>query len=138
MSEHAEQSYKIAANEIEASQNHDVLMVSFASLGEEDEPHYLVLQRDLGNEATSSPPPPVYIELNEQSASWYGGIEAVVLSPTRLQIQIADQTAEALALGPEHGNQIDVTYTLEADEYEGICDAMRRLFEDHPGYKEAT
>lgn len=138
MSEYEPHSYEIEADDVEAHRNHDVLILSFASMSEEEEPNYLVLQRDLGSGPAPSPSQPVYVELNDQSTSSYGGIDAVVVSPNRLRVRLDTETAEALRLEPEYGNQIDVSFALSAEEFDAIRDALRVIFSDHIDYTEST
>jgi hypothetical protein len=124
------QGYFLLADSVETSINNDVLMVCFANMEDEDEPSYLVLQRYITGDASASKQA-VYIELNEQSSSCYGGIEHVVLEANRLHLHLNSATSNKLGLEDIHGNQIDIQFTIEEEMFVEIQDALQKLFADH-------
>ena len=115
----------INGQHLTVQENDGIMTIAFAN--NTDQPTvYLLLQRTLlpSEQDKRLGQDKVYVELNEQSQSAYGGIQRVQLQGKQLLLTLDDKTA--YKLGSEH--RLGVKIELDAQGVENLRKQLTHLF----------
>jgi hypothetical protein len=116
---------KFIASIIETDTNNNIANLLFADPETDpDMPCVLSFSRAIDIEDSD-----YYFEVNDQSNSSYGGLEAVRLSRGKLEVKLAQELVDKF--GEEDFLNIEAQFDLDDETFQRIVESLHKIFDGH-------
>ena len=101
----------------------DSFAICFGAMEDDELQEYVMLQTSFDEEQTSNDQ--IYLEINDQSCSTYGGILKCVLNPENLTFYVTDSAASELGL--DAPGEMQIKLQLDEEQVEELTLALNEV-----------